>query len=173
MVYIAVYLYASYFKKITKNCYYFLNSIKNDYFRVHKWLCIFKNIIHQLKKQAMLKMTLIGHIGQDATNTDVNGKTVTNFSVAHTEKYKDKNGVEQKNTTWVNCSMWEREKLAPYLKKGTQVFIEGTPDARAYQSKDQELKSSLDCRVQTIQLLGGARKEGESSAADAHDDLPF
>ena len=121
----------------------------------------------------MIKMQVIGHLGKDCVVNTVNGKNVINFTVAHTEKYKDKNGIEQKNTTWVNCSMWEREKLAPYLKKGTQVFIEGTPDARAYQSKEQELKSSLDCRVQTIQLLGGARKEGDNSATDAHDDLPF
>lgn len=100
-----------------------------------------------------LQMHVIGHIGQDATANQVNGKTVLNFSVAHTERWTNAQGVKNEKTTWVDCSMWERDNLAPYLKAGTLVSLHGTPEATAYSSKQGELRAALRCSVLRLKLL--------------------
>lgn len=131
----------------------------------------------------MIKTQVIGHLGKDAVVNNVNGKTVINFSVAHTEKFKDVNGNQKEKTTWVDCSNWtEKTAIAPYLKKGTQVFVEGTPDSKAYLTQDNKAGSTLTVRVSNIQLLGnqtGERAESKkeypaTNVQEAEDgDLPF
>jgi single-strand DNA-binding protein len=102
----------------------------------------------------MLRLQVIGHLGSDATITQTSGKAVVNFSVAHTEKFKDRNEVQQERTTWVECAMWGGDKVAPYLKKGTQVFIEGSPAVNVYLNKDQAAQGNLKVTVLDLQLLG-------------------
>jgi single-strand DNA-binding protein len=71
----------------------------------------------------MLKIQLIGRLGQDSIVNDVNGKKVVNFSVAHTEKYKNNQGGEVNKTIWVSCAYWtDKLNIANYLKKEYQVF---------------------------------------------------
>ena len=104
----------------------------------------------------MIKMQVIGHLGKDCVVNAVNGKNVINFTVAHSEKYKDSQGVLQEKTTWVDCAYWtDRTAVAPYLQKGTQVFVEGQPEARSFQRNDGTPGSSLSLRVREVQLLGG------------------
>jgi len=103
----------------------------------------------------MIKMQVIGHLGKDCIVNTVNGKNVINFTVAHSEKYKDSQGVLQTKTTWVDCAYWtDRTAVAPYLQKGTQVFVEGQPEARSFQRNDGTPGSSLSLRVREVQLLG-------------------
>ena len=119
----------------------------------------------------MLKLLVIGHLGKDATVNNVNGKNVINFTAAHTEKYKDAQGAQVDKTTWVECSYWtERTAIAPYLKKGTQVYAEGTPEIRNYTTNDGRTGSSLVLRVSNIQLLGS--KNADGSDATAHQPAP-
>ncbi len=114
----------------------------------------------------MLKLLVIGHLGKDATVNNVNGKNVINFTVAHTEKFKDAQGAQVDKTIWVECSYWtERTAIAPYLKKGTQVYTEGTPDIRNYTTQDGRTGSSLILRVSSVQLLGS--KEGGTDSTHA------
>jgi len=54
----------------------------------------------------MIKLQVIGNLGKDAQVNNVNGKTVINFNVAHTERYKDAQGNQKDRTTWVDCSYW-------------------------------------------------------------------
>ena len=54
----------------------------------------------------MIKLMVIGHLGKDCTVNTVNGKNVINFSVAHTEKFKDSSGAQREKTTWVECAYW-------------------------------------------------------------------
>ena len=106
----------------------------------------------------MIKMQVIGHLGKDCVVNTVNGKNVINFTVAHTEKYKDSQGVQQEKTTWVDCAYWtDRTAIAPYLMKGQLVFAEGQPEARSFQRNDGTPGSSLSLRVRDIQLLGGRK----------------
>ncbi|NCW11792.1 MAG: single-stranded DNA-binding protein [Chitinophagia bacterium] len=140
----------------------------------------------------MIKLQVIGNLGKDALVNNVNGKSVINFNVAHTERYKDAQGNQKDRTTWVDCSYWtDRTAVAPYLKKGTQVYVEGTPDVRSYTTADGRNGASLTLRISSVQLLGaksggsGSGEQnggGESSqnnyqapaGSDATlDDLPF
>src|SRR4026209_2713869 len=140
----------------------------------------------------MIKLQVIGNLGKDCVVNTVNGKNVINFTVAHTEKYRDSQGNNQEKTTWVDCAYWaDKTGVAQYLTKGKQVYVEGQPEARAFQRNDGTAGASLSVRVREIQLLGGrgdgpAASSGGSQASsssiqetatagigDVSDDLPF
>src|SRR6478752_2425345 len=109
----------------------------------------------------MIKLTLIGNLGKDCVVNNVNGKNVINFNVAHTEKFKDSSGMQKEKTIWVECAYWsDRTGIAPYLKKGTNVYLEGNPDVRTYTTNEGKQGASLRLNVQYIQLLGGRNSEG-------------
>ncbi len=104
----------------------------------------------------MVKLQVIGHLGKDCLMNTVNGNNVINFTVAHSEKYKDAQGVQKEKTLWVDCAYWtERTGIAPYLKKGTLVYVEGTPDIRTYTTQDGKQGASMTMRISNVQLLGG------------------
>jgi single-strand DNA-binding protein len=119
------------------------------------YICISKN----LKKYIhMLKLTAIGNLGKDAIIGNANGKTVINFSVAHSEKYKDQAGNQQERTTWVECAYWtERTAIVPYLKKGTTVYVEGNPSVEMYTTNQGTSGVKMRLNVREVQLLGGNR----------------
>jgi single-strand DNA-binding protein len=107
----------------------------------------------------MIKMQIIGRLGKDCVVNTVNGKSVMNFTVAHSEKYKDSQGVMQEKTIWVDCAYWsDRTAVAPYLTKGTQVYVEGQPEARSFQRNDGTPGASLSLRVREVQLLGSKQE---------------
>jgi len=116
----------------------------------------------------MIKMQIIGNLGKDCIVNTVNGKSVINFTLAHTEKYKDNQGNLQEKTTWVDCAYWtDRTAIAQYLTKGKQVYAEGTPEARSFQRNDGTPGSSLSLRIREVQLLGG-RGDSVGSGAPAY-----
>ncbi|MBN8667255.1 MAG: single-stranded DNA-binding protein [Chitinophagaceae bacterium] len=137
----------------------------------------------------MIKMQVIGHLGKDCIVNTVNGKNVINFTVAHTEKYRDSQGNNQEKTTWVDCAYWtDRTGISPYLLKGKQVYVEGTPEVRTFTRQDGTAGASLSLRIREVQLLGGRGDAGGSSsfsdnvrsdapasvdAGEPVDDLPF
>jgi single-strand DNA-binding protein len=141
----------------------------------------------------MIKMQVIGNLGKDCVVNTVNGKNVINFTVAHTEKYRDSQGNNQEKTTWVDCAYWtDRTAVAPYLQKGTQVYAEGTPEVRSFTRNDGTAGASLSLRVREVQLLGrkgenlgggtpsyeapsAGRQDSPAPAGvdDVADDLPF
>lgn len=112
----------------------------------------------------MIKLQVIGNLGKDCITNTVNGKSVMNFNVAHTEKFKDSQGVQKDKTIWVECAYWsDRTAVAPYLRKGTQVYVEGTPEVRTYTKNDGTTGVSLTLRVQSVQLLGGRNESAGGS----------
>lgn len=105
----------------------------------------------------MIKLQIVGNLGKDCIVKEVNGKNVINFSVAHTERYKDSQGNQKERTTWVECAYWtDKTAVAQYLTKGKTVYAEGSPEADAYMNKDNQAAATLRMRVQNIQLLGGS-----------------
>ncbi len=117
----------------------------------------------------MIKLTVIGNLGKDCIVNTVNGKNVINFSIAHTEKFKDSTGAQKEKTTWVECAYWtDRTGIAPYLKKGQQVYAEGTPEVRTYQTNDGKSGASLSLRVQYVQLLS-SRNEGVNAPSQPQE----
>ena len=117
----------------------------------------------------MIKLQVIGNLGKDCIVNTVNGKNVINFTVAHTERFKDAQGVQKDRTTWVDCAYWtDRTGIAPYLKKGQQVYTEGTPEVKTFQRQDGTAGASLTLRVVSIQLLGSANR-GEGGGQPAKE----
>ncbi len=134
----------------------------------------------------MLKLEAIGFLGKDAVVNQPNGKPVINFSIAHTEKWKDSKGEQQERTTWVECAYWtEKQGIVPYLKKGTQVWVEGVPEVRTYETKDGKSGASLSLRIREIQLLGKGteiknsqtpapqQQQAPAKSDENLDDMPF
>lgn len=116
----------------------------------------------------MIKMQIIGNLGRDCVVNTVNGKNVINFTVAHTERYKDNQGNNQERTTWVDCAWWtDRTAVAQYLTKGKQVYAEGQPEVRTFTKNDGTHGASLTMRVREVQLLGG-RGEGAGPASSGY-----
>jgi single-strand DNA-binding protein len=116
----------------------------------------------------MIKIQIIGNLGKDCIVKEINGKHVINFSVAHSERYKDAQGNQKERTTWVECAYWtDKTAVAPYLMKGTTVFAEGTPEADAYTNKEGQAAATLRMRVQTVQLLGSNKEGGASQQGSA------
>ena len=116
----------------------------------------------------MIKLQVIGHLGKDCIANSVNGKSVINFSVAHSEKFKDAQGVQKERTTWVECAYWtEKTGIAPYLKKGQLVYAEGVPEVRSYQKNDGSTGVAMNMRVISVQLLGSANKSENNTGGDS------
>jgi single-strand DNA-binding protein len=115
----------------------------------------------------MIKIQVIGHLGKDCETRTVDGKNVINFNVAHSEKWTDAKGEKQERTTWVNCAYWtDKTGIAPYLKKGTQAYVEGTPSVRQWSTNDKS-GVSLECRVGMVQLLGSKQEGAENGQQTA------
>lgn len=109
----------------------------------------------------MIKMQVIGRLGKDCLVNNVNGRSVINFTVAHSERFKDSQGNQQEKTIWVDCAYWtDRTAVAPYLVKGTQVFVEGQPEVRTFTKSDGSAGATLSMRVREVQLLGSKADGG-------------
>lgn len=142
----------------------------------------------------MIKLQIIGNLGKDCIVKEVNGKNVINFSVAHTERFKDSAGNQKERTTWVECAYWtDKTAVGQYLKRGQMVYAEGAPEADAYTNKENQAAATLRMRVSNIQLLGSSNKENPGAehqgavqgnvsnagtpvapvATSVADDLPF
>jgi single-strand DNA-binding protein len=120
----------------------------------------------------MIKLQVIGNLGKDCVMNTVNGKNVINFTVAHTERFKDAQGNQKDKTVWVDCAYWtERTGIAPYLKKGTQVYAEGPAEVRTYQTQDGKQGATLTMRVVSVQLLG-SRSDGNSGGQQSYNQQP-
>lgn len=115
----------------------------------------------------MNETMIIGNIGQDAQIKDFNGKQFISFNVCDSESYTDADGVKHEKATWISCLkpvFNGSTKIAQYLKKGTQVFVRGHVSSRAFQKSDGTWGSSLNIKVDFLQLLSGGRKEQGSYA---------
>lgn len=112
----------------------------------------------------MLKISLIGRLGQDAVVNTVNGKNVINFSVATSEKFKNQNGEDVDKVSWTSCAYWtERLNLLPFLKKGTLVYLEGKPEAKTYvNGSTNATLPQLHARVSILQLLSSGTNKNET-----------
>ena len=116
----------------------------------------------------MIKLQIIGNLGKDCIVKEVNGKTVINFSVVHSERFKDSQGNQKERATWVECAYWtDRTAVAQYLVKGKMIYAEGYPEADAYLNKENQAAATLRMRVQSVQLLGGG-DSGDNGGQNAN-----
>ena len=105
------------------------------------------------------KVILIGHLGADPeTRAMPSGMTVANMRVATTESWKDKqSGEQQERTEWHNVALFGRlgEIAAEYLRKGSQVYIEGRLRTRKWQDKEGRDRYTTEIVANEMQMLGG------------------
>ena len=105
------------------------------------------------------KVILVGNLGKDPeTRYMPNGKAVTNFTIATSESWKDKQtGEQREQTEWHNIVMYDRlaEIAAEYLRKGSQVYIEGKLRTRKWQDKEGRDRYTTEINANEMQMLGG------------------
>ncbi len=105
------------------------------------------------------KVILVGNLGGDPeTRYMPSGSAVTNFTVATNESWKDKQTGEQKDRTeWHKVAMFGRlaEIAAEYLRKGSQVYIEGKLRTRKWQGQDGQDRYTTEIIADEMQMLGG------------------
>lgn len=109
----------------------------------------------------MLKIEIIGNIGNDAVVKDFNGKKYIAFSVAHSEKYKDAQGNAVEKTTWVSVLKPRESAVAQYLKKGTGVYVCGDLSVKAYTDSQHQTRVGVNCVAREVQLLPGKRNQSQ------------
>jgi single-strand DNA-binding protein len=124
------------------------------------------------------KVILVGHVGKDPEVRYIKDNTpVCNFSLATSEVYKNKEGQRVSTTEWHNIVMWRglAEVAEKYVKKGSQVYIEGRLRTRSWDDKDNNKRYTTEIVADVMQLLGKRQEEGTHPAQDAepaHDDHP-
>ena len=110
------------------------------------------------------KVILVGNLGRDPEVRALeNGVKVARFSIATTESYKDRNSGERvEHTEWHNVVLWRglAEVAEKYLKKGSQVYVEGKLQTRNYQDKDGVTKYNTEIIGATMTMLGGKPSSG-------------
>lgn len=114
------------------------------------------------------RVTLLGHLGKDPElKYTPSGQAVTKFSMATSERWKDKNGEWQDRTEWHNIVLWAKmaETANQYLTKGSQVFIEGRLQTRSWDDKDGKKHYMTEIVAQDMVLLGG-RGGGERGGSE-------
>lgn len=104
---------------------------------------------------AMIKMTVIGNIGADAVQRETNGRKYTTFNVAVSTKYKNQDGTETERTTWISCARDGQSPVDQWLKRGRQVYLEGTPSVSMFTDNQGHPNCNLKMAVHRIELLGG------------------
>jgi single-strand DNA-binding protein len=132
------------------------------------------------------KFICIGNIGRKPEfRVATSGSSVVNFSVAVTEKFRDKDGTQKENTEWINIVAFNRiaEIVDHYMDKGTQVYVEGKLRTEKYE-KDGEKKYITKIVAEKIQMLGDKKSSSKEIATTAQtkqveqtevfdDEIPF
>ena len=113
----------------------------------------------------MLVAEIIGNIGNDAQVKDFNGKKYTAFNVAHSEKFKNQQGVETERTTWVSVLKPGESGLVQYLKKGTPVFVRGELSFKQYEDSNHQKQIGVNCLAREVQLLPGGKRDQNQQQA--------
>jgi single-strand DNA-binding protein len=110
-----------------------------------------------MASRSVNKVILIGHLGRDAETAYTASQTaVTKFSVATSRRWKDQQSGEWKEETdWTRVVLWRGENVAPYLLKGTQIYVEGRLQTRSYDDKDGKKVWATDVIADQVILLGG------------------
>lgn len=118
------------------------------------------------------KVIIVGNLGRDPeTRSFPNGDQVANVTIATTDRYKDKTSGEMKEITeWHRVSFFGRlaEIAGQYLRKGSQVYVEGSLRTRKWTDKDGIEKYSTEIRADSMQMLGS--RQGMGGGGGGGDD---
>ncbi|HYJ90616.1 MAG TPA: single-stranded DNA-binding protein [Pyrinomonadaceae bacterium] len=118
------------------------------------------------------KIIIVGNLGRDPElRYTPQGTAVCNFSVATTEKRRDKSGEYQDVTTWFRVTLWDKkaEVAAKYLQKGKPVYIEGRLKLDEWTDRDGNNRYTLDVTATDMQFIGSASDRDSGYASDSGD----
>ena len=118
------------------------------------------------------KVILVGNLGQDPeVRVMGNGGSVANLSIATSESWKDQQGQQQERTEWHRVVMYRRlaEIAGEYLKKGSQVYLEGKLQTRKWQDQSGNERYTTEIVADQMQMLGG-RNQNSGGAYQAPND---
>jgi single-strand DNA-binding protein len=108
------------------------------------------------------KVILVGNLGKDPEiRYTASGTAVANFTLATSERYKDRDGNKQEKTEWHNIVAWRQlaEICGKYLVKGKQIYIEGKIQTRAWEDRDGNKRYTTEIVADQMQMLGRAGDE--------------
>lgn len=120
------------------------------------------------------KAILVGNLGKDPEVRYMpGGEAVANITLATTDTWKDKSGTKQEKTEWHRVSFFGRqaEVVGEYLKKGSQVYIEGRIQTRKWQDKDGQDRYTTEIVADRMQMLGG-KSSGAGSFEVVEENQP-
>lgn len=109
------------------------------------------------------KVILIGNLGKDPDVRYMpSGDAITNITLATTDSWKDKNGEKQERTEWHRVAFFGKlaEIAGEYLKKGSQIYVEGRLQTRKWQDKDGQDRYTTEIVADRMQMLGGRSGAG-------------
>jgi len=131
------------------------------------------------------KVILVGNVGKDPETRHLEGgNTVSKFSLATSEVYKNKDGEKITNTEWHNIVLWRglAEIAEKYVKKGSQLYIEGRIRTRSYTDQENNTRYITEIIGDSMQMLGKRSESGtpdfsgksqpSSSESPQHSDNP-
>lgn len=124
------------------------------------------------------RVILVGNLGKDPElRYTASGTAVCNFSLATTERYKDRDGNSQEKTEWHNIVVWRQlaEICGKYLTKGKQIYVEGEIQTRSYEDRDGAKKYITEIVVDQMQMLGrvgDAQGRGDTNAGTRRESAP-
>ena len=111
------------------------------------------------------KIILVGNVGKDVETKHFDDNQVSNFSLATSETYKDKNGEKQKQTEWHNVVLWGglSKVTEKWVKKGDLIYIEGKIATRKWQDKEGNDRYTTEIVCSKLQMLGGKKETQDAS----------
>ena len=112
------------------------------------------------------KITLMGNLTRDVeVRTTPSGQSVANFSLAVTRTWRDQNGAQQDQTSFINCVAWGKpgEIIAQYVQKGSPLLVSGRLDQRSYDDKDGNKRQAVEVVVEDFNFIGGGRGGDDSN----------
>ncbi len=128
------------------------------------------------------KVILVGRLGRDPeTRYTGAGQAVCNFSMATDETFKDRSGERQKRTEWHKIVVWgkQAEIAQQYLKKGSQIYLEGRIQSREWTDKENQKRTSYEIVASNFRMLGsradsmgGGAARSSAPAGDFDQEAP-
>jgi single-strand DNA-binding protein len=107
------------------------------------------------------KAILIGRVGKDPEIKTVGSDALANFSLATSERFKNKSGEQVENTEWHNIIAWRKlaELAEKYVHKGDQIYVEGKITNRSYEDKDGNKKYTSEIVINEMRFLGSKQSD--------------
>lgn len=119
-----------------------------------------------MAQRGINKVILVGSLGNDPEVRYMpNGNAVANLSLATSESWKDQQGQVQERTEWHRLTMYRRlaEIAGEYLKKGSQIYVEGKLQTRKWQDQQGQDRYTTEIIVDNMQMLGGRNGGGQGN----------